>query len=73
MAVPPAPVRITSQWSLLSPNDEGGNGVKPGSVLRSRGIYCMTDDENLGKPQLGYRLMEAVRPVMSQMGSLTSK
>ena len=39
----------------------------PGAVDRSLGIY-LTAEENPGKPQLGDRLMKAVRPVIDSNG-----
>ena len=48
----------------MSDNKED-NELEPGTVM-----YC--DDGNSGKPQPGDRL-KAVRPYISQMGSLTSK
>ena len=53
-----------SVTSVMSVGDE----VKPRTMCRS-GIY-LTAEENPGKPQLGDRLMKAVRP---SMGSLTVK
>ena len=42
------------------------------SVHRSPGIY-LTAEEIPGKPQLGDHLTKVVRPVIPQMGSLTSR
>ena len=63
MAVPPPPVRVSSQRSLVSSvasvtsNDKGDNEMIPGAVHRSPGL-CLTTEENPGKPQLGDRLSE---------------
>ena len=67
MVVPPAPVRVPDQ-RLLAPsvtsatsvaNDKGDEMI-PGTIHRSPGIY-LSVEENCGKPQLGDRLMKAVR------------
>ena len=50
------------------PDHKDDNEMKPGAVHRS-GIY-LTADENTGKPQLGDRLMKAVRPVIISNGPL---
>ena len=80
MAVPPAPVRVPSQWLLsrvsrqssLLPNDKGDNEMIPGAVHRSPGIYH-TAEENAGKPQLGDHLMKAVIPAIASNALLISK
>ena len=72
--MPPAPVQIHSHYhlprvshkSLLSSNDKGDSEVIPGVVYRYPDI-CLKAEENLGKLQLGDRLMKAVRPVIIQM------
>ena len=46
----------------LSANYKGDNAMIPEAVPRSPGIYFMTE-ENPEKPQLGDRLMKAVRPL----------
>ena len=73
MAVPPAPVRVSSQRPLAPSvasvtsvaNDKGDNEMILGAVHRSPGL---TADENSRKPQLGDRLMKAVRPVIASIG-----
>ena len=73
MAVLPAPVGflanghlpLVSRRSACKDDDE----MKPCYVHRSPGIYLMTE-ENPGKPQLGDRLMKAVRPVIASNGVL---
>ena len=60
MAVPPAPVRISSQRPLAPSvssvtsvaNHKGDNEMIPEAVHRSPGI-CLTAEENPEKPQLG--------------------
>ena len=67
MAVPPPPVRVPSQRSLVPnvtsvtsvANDKGDYEMIPRSVNRSPGI-CHTVEENPGKPQLGDRLMKGL-------------
>ena len=64
--MPPAPVRVPSQWPLprvsrLSANVKG-NEMIPGVVHRTPGIY-LTTEENPGKPQLEDLLVMAVRTV----------
>ena len=56
-----------SPQSYLSTNGKGDEMI-PGAVQRSPGI-CLMADENLGKPQLGDRLMKAVRTVIVLIGS----
>ena len=51
-----------SRQSFLSTNDVGDNEMIPGAVHRSPDIYLMAED-NLGKPQLGDRLMKAANGV----------
>ena len=69
VAVPPAPVRVPSQRPLAPSvaNGKGDNEMSLGAVLRSSGI-CLTAKENPRKPQLGDRLMKAVRPVIALNG-----
>ena len=60
MAVPPAPVRVSSKRPLAPSvgsvtsvaNDKGDNEIILGAVHRSPGI-CLTVEENHRKPQLG--------------------
>ena len=67
MAVPSAPVRVSSQRPLapsvaavtLVANGKGDNKMILGSVHRSPGI-CLMAEENPRKPQLGDRVMKAV-------------
>ena len=78
MGVPPAPVRVPGQRSLAPSvtsvvNDKVDNEMIPRTVHRSPGIY-LTAEENLGKPQLGDRLMKGLCDQSSpQMRSLSSK
>ena len=81
MTVPPAPVRVPGRKSLAPSvtsvtsvaNDKGDNEMIPGAVQRSPGIF-LTAEENLGKPQLGDRLMKELYDQSSpQMASLTAK
>ena len=56
LAVPPARVRVPSQWPLAptvtsitsDANDKGDNEMIPGAVYRSPGI-CLTAEENLSQ------------------------
>ena len=81
MAVPTALVRVPSQRPLTPSArlvtsvayDKGDNEMLPEAVHRSPGI-CLTDEENLGKPQLEDCLMKGLCDQSSpQMASLTSK
>ena len=47
-----------SETSVASDKDD--DQMIPGALYRSLGI-CLTAKQNPGKPQLGYRLMKAVR------------
>ena len=40
------------------------NEMKPGAVKRYPGIFVKSE-ENYGKPQLGYRVIKAVTPVVA--------
>ena len=53
-----------SYQSRLSADERGNNEMIPGAVHRSPGI-CLTVEENPGNPQLGDRLMKAVRSVIA--------
>ena len=53
-----------SRQSRVSLNSKGDNEMVPGAVHRSAGIYLIAE-ENPGKPQLGDRLRNAVRPVIA--------
>ena len=65
--MPPAPVLVPSQRPLAPTdtsvtsvaNDKGDNEMIRGAMHRSPGI-CLTADENLGKRQLGDRLMKGL-------------
>ena len=46
-----------------STNDKGDNAVKPGTVHKPPGIY-INAEETSGKPQLGDRLMKAMRTII---------
>ena len=79
-AVPPVPVRVPNQRPLAPSvvsvtsvaNDKGKNEMIPGAVHKSPAI-CLAE-ENLGKPQLGDRLMKRLcDPSSHQMGSLSVK
>ena len=67
MAVPPAPVRVSSQRPLAPSvasvtsvaNDKGDNEMILGAVHRSPGI-CLIAEETPRKPQLGDRLMKGL-------------
>ena len=56
-----------SPQSRLSTSAKSDNEMIPGTVHKSPGIYQMAE-ENHGKPQLGDRLMKAVRPIVSSNG-----
>ena len=56
-----------SHQSNRSDNDKGDSEMIPRTVHRSPGIN-LPADENPGKPQLGDRLMKAVRPVIASDG-----
>ena len=51
----------------LSANDKGDNKMISEAVYRSPGIY-LTVEKNLGKPQLGDRLIKTMRPVIASNG-----
>ena len=81
VAVPPAPVRVSSQMPLAPSvasvtsvaNNKGDNEMVLGAVDRSPGI-CLTAEENPRKPQLGDRVMKGLCNQSSpQMRSLSSK
>ena len=81
VAVPAAPVRVSSQRPLapsvasvtLVANDKGDNEMILGAVHRSPGI-CLTVEENPRKPQLGDRPMKGLCDQASpHMGSLSFK
>ena len=54
--------------SRLSLNDKGYNEVKPGTLDISLDIYLMAEKKT-GKPQLGDRVMKAVRQVIASNGA----
>ena len=77
MALPPAPARVPTEGPLAQrvtsvTSDKGDNEMSPGAVHRF-GIFYLTAEENLGKPQLGDRLMKLCDQSSPQMRFLTSK
>ena len=56
-----------SNQSRLSANLKGDNEMIPVAVHRSPGV-CLMTEETPGKPQLGVRLMKAVRPFIASNG-----
>ena len=71
MSVPSALIWVSSQWlpasSVTLVTNKGDNEIIPGVVYRSPGIYLRAE-ENPGKPRLGDRLTNAVRPVIASNG-----
>ena len=64
VAVPPAPVRVSSQRSLVPSvtsvvNDKGDTEMILRVVHRPPGM-CLTGEENPGKPQIGDHLMKGL-------------
>ena len=55
---------LVSLQSRLSANDKDENEMIPGNAHRSLD-NCLTAEETFGKPQLGGRLMETVRPFIA--------
>ena len=56
-----------SRQSRLSANDKDDSEMIPGAVPKSQGIF-LAAEENPGKPQLGNRVMKAVRPAIASNG-----